>query len=556
MIWKIHLSFLLILAILCVAGCSDNRYYDDQLQMELQQLDSDLDNRWSTTGVVVIDVNVNGPASRANLERGELISYVIGERTIRSTRDYKQAAKSAMKEGNNFILKLTDGREIRLAVRRKGDKVGLEVEGSRVSKVTSGSPADTGNIKVGDTIQSVIDERNIQTIKDYKEALNEFAEHDSKVTFRTIELIGIKIGTVNALGDLGDVRAVQPLSAILESEGSTLRQPAAQALERLVALSQLNDLFQQFQIANVDELPADQLDPRQRESAEILGLLTSDLENNRATLNDPFGTQFRHRSAALYKKITDGQMIELGQRYIRREIEPNQEIRRACISILGHLRPTSAIEDLITVMGDSMEVPGIRFKAGLALSQIGEDSVDSLIAAFDRGDASVKDIAASALGNIGGNKARNMLINALQTMDNPTIKLTVADAVAKIGRPPSIEALRHQREGLPEGSGLRTFLNELQVLLFNVELKYQTHLNSENISAELRQEFKDNKIPLSQNAVLSIQKKDSEWWIDDKDNNRMFIVRKEDRKEEGKLNIYEPLDARSVSQSVSYSGAN
>ena len=552
MIWKIKLSFLLIVAVLCAVGCSDNRYYDDKLQMELQQLDTDLDNRWSTTGVVIINVNANGPASRADLEKGELVSHVIGERTIRSTSDYKQAIKNALKESNNFILKLADGREIRLAVRKSGDKVGLEVDGSRASKVTSGSPADTGNIKVGDTIQSVIDERNIRTLKDYKEALSEFAKHDSKVTFRTIELIGIKIGAVNALGNLGDVRAVQPLSTILESEGSTLRQPAAEALERLVALSQLNTLFQQFQQANLDELPADQLNPRQRESAEILGLLTSDLENNRVTLNDPFGTQFRHRSQALYKKITDGQMVELARKYIKREVEPNQEIRRACISILGHLRPTSAIEDLIAVMEDSMEVSGIHFKAGLALSQIGEDSVDALIAAFDRGDASVKDIAASALGNIGGNKARNTLINALNTIDNPTIKLTLADAVAKVGRAPSIEALRRQKEDLPQGSGLRTFLNELQVLLFNIELKYQTHLNSENISAELRQEFKNNQIPLSQNAILSVQKKDSEWWIDDKDNQRVYIVRKEARKAEGKLNIYEPLET----QSISYSATN
>ena len=552
MIWKIKLSFLLIVAVLCAVGCSDNRYYDDKLQMELQQLDTDLDNRWSTTGVVIINVNANGPASRADLEKGELVSHVIGERTIRSTSDYKQAIKKALKESNNFILKLADGREIRLAVRKSGDKVGLEVDGSRASKVTSGSPADTGNIKVGDTIQSVIDERNIRTLKDYKEALSEFTKHDSKVTFRTIELIGIKIGAVNALGNLGDVRAVQPLSTILESEGSTLRQPAAEALERLVALSQLNTLFQQFQQANLDELPADQLNPRQRESAEILGLLTSDLENNRVTLNDPFGTQFRHRSQALYKKITDGQMVELARKYIKREVEPNQEIRRACISILGHLRPASAIEDLIAVMEDSMEVSGIHFKAGLALSQIGEDSVDALIAAFDRGDASVKDIAASALGNIGGNKARNTLINALNTIDNPTIKLTLADAVAKVGRAPSIEALRRQKEDLPQGSGLRTFLNELQVLLFNIELKYQTHLNSEYISAELRQEFKNNQIPLSQNAILSVQKKDSEWWIDDKDNQRVYIVRKEARKAEGKLNIYEPLET----QSISYSATN
>ena len=65
MIWKIQLSLLLIFTILSVAGCSDNRHYDDQLQMEILQLDSDLDNRWSTTGVVVVDINANGPAGRA-----------------------------------------------------------------------------------------------------------------------------------------------------------------------------------------------------------------------------------------------------------------------------------------------------------------------------------------------------------------------------------------------------------------------------------------------------------------------------------------------------------
>ncbi|MCZ6677220.1 MAG: HEAT repeat domain-containing protein [Candidatus Poribacteria bacterium] len=460
MMWKGILCVILIGAALGAGGCGDNRYYDDRLQMEVQQLDSDLDNRWSTTGVVIISVK-GGPASAAKLEPGELISYVIGERKVDSRGSYNQAVKQAMKGDNNFILKLTDGRTIRIAVRRKGDQAGLEVDGNRVSKVTPGSPADTGNIKVGDIIESVIDERNIKKIKDYKKATREFAKHDSKVTFRTTELVGIKIATINALGNLGDVRAIDLLRGILESEGSTLRQPAAEALERLVALSQLNDLFQKFQNANANELPADRLDAQKRESAEILGLLTVDLEKNLATLNDPFGTQFRHRSEALYEKITDGSMVALAPKYIQREVEPDQEIRRDCISILGHLKPTSAIPNLIAVMEDNAEIPGIRFQAGLALSQIGAPAVDFLIAAFNRGEASVKDIAASALGSIGGNKSRNVLIQALDTIADPTIKLTVADAIAKIGDPTSIQALRLQKQRLPADSGLGTFLSEL-----------------------------------------------------------------------------------------------
>jgi HEAT repeat protein len=348
-----------------------------------------------------------------------------------------------------------------LAVRRKGDKVGLYVNGNRASKVTSGSPAHIAKIQVGDTIKSVVDERKIMTIKDYKKAVREFAKHAAQVTFRTTELIGIKIAAVSALGNLGDAQAVDALMALLEGSERSLRAPAAKALERLVALSQLNDLFQKFQSANVNELPADALDSRQRESAEILGLLTVDLEKNRATLEDPYGTQFRHRSEALYRKVTDGRMVELARKYIKREAEPNQEIRRDYISILGQLKPESAIGDLIAVMEDGMEVPGIRFKAGLALGQIGAAAVEPLITAFDRGDTSVKDIAASALGNIGGDRARGVLIKALETIEDPTIQLTVADAIAKIGDEASIRTLRSQKQRLQEGSGLGTFLNEL-----------------------------------------------------------------------------------------------
>ena len=466
MIQKIQ-HYLLFSTIICLfaLGCTgDNRYYDGRLQMEVQQLDSDLDNRWSTTGVVIIDVKENGPAANAKLEPGELITYVIGERPIVESGDYDE--KKAMKDDNNFILKLTDGREIRMSVRRTGDKVGLQVNGNKVSDVTHGSPADIANIKIGDTIKSVIDERNIKTIKDYKKAIHEFAEHDSKVKFRTTELIGVKIAAVIALGNLGDAQAVDDLTEILEkSPEISLRKPAAKALERLVALGQLDNLLQLFRQAGTDELPADKLHPHQRESAEILGLLTIHLEENQAVLTDPFGTQFRRRSVALRQKVNTERMVELAKKYIKRAIEPDQEIRRACLSILGNLKPRSAIKDLIAVMEDGEEIPGVRFQAGLTLSQIGAPAVDSLIAAFKDGDASVKDIAASALGNIGGNKARNVLIEALRMTTDATIKLTVVDAIAKIGDSVSIQALRKtlqaQQQQPQEDSGLGTFLAEL-----------------------------------------------------------------------------------------------
>ena len=55
-----YLMFILpLLATIVGLGC-DNQYYDERLQMQVQQLDSDLKDRWSTSGVVVLDTTPNG----------------------------------------------------------------------------------------------------------------------------------------------------------------------------------------------------------------------------------------------------------------------------------------------------------------------------------------------------------------------------------------------------------------------------------------------------------------------------------------------------------------
>jgi len=445
-------------------GC-DNQYYDERLKMQVQQLDSDLKDRWSTSGVVVLGTTPNGPAAKAQLETGELISYVIAEYPVQSTGDFNSAMKQALEEDNNFILYLKDKPPLRIALRRRGDKVGLTVEGNgtvRVTQIQPGTPAANTDIQVGDIIEKIVDERKIYSLDDYKDTLGKLSK--KQFTFRTTELIGVKIAAVNALGDLGDVRAIEPLVDIFKNSSEfSLRKGAISSLQRLVELSVLNDLFQQFQSADVNQLPADSLQPQQLESAAILGLLIVDRTENTATLKAPFGTQFRHRSEALYQKINEGQLAELAQEYIQIEVEPEQEIRRACLAIIGILKPISAIGSLIAVLENPAEIPGIRFQAGLALSQIGQPAVDALITAFEKGDTSTKDIAASALGGIGGSKARDQLINALESSTESAIQLTLVDAIAKIGDVTSIQALERQLQQYQQDdeSGVRIFLDEV-----------------------------------------------------------------------------------------------
>ncbi len=459
--------FALILPLFTLAlglGC-DNRHYDERLKMEVQQLDSDLMNRWATSGVVVLNTQPNGPARKAALETGELISYIIVEYPIENSGDFNSVVKKAVDEDNNFVLYLKDKPPIRIALRRRGDKVGLTVEGKgtvRIKQIQPGTPAANADIQVGDTVEKIVDERNIYSLADYKETVGRLSKHN--FIFRTSELIGVKIAAVTALGELGDARAIEPLVELFEeSTEFSLRKAAISSLQRLVELSVLNDLFQEFQQADANQLPADSLQANPLESASILGLLTVDRAENTATLEAPFGTQFRHKSEALYQKINEGQLAELAQQYIQIQVEPEQEIRRACLAILGILKPISAIDDLVVVLENTTEIPGIRFQAGLALSQIGEPAVDALISAFETEDTSTKDIAASALGGIGGAKARDQLINALDTANEPAIRLTLVDAIAKIGDAPSIRALERQREKYQQDpdSGIRIFLDEL-----------------------------------------------------------------------------------------------
>ena len=464
--YKHFFLFSLILCTVFALGC-DNFYYDDHMKMEVKQLDSDLENRWSTSGVVISEITPNGPAHNANLTQGELISYIVGEYPIQSIGDFKKYIKKAMSEDNNMLLILKDKQPIRIATRKMGDNVGLEVEGSgtvHIKSILPGTPAaNTSSIQVGDIVEKIVDERRIKGLRDYKKSVNEFAELNAALTLRTTELIGVKIAAVTALGNLGDARAIDSLIDTLNNNRElALRKAAVKSLERLVALSELNPLFLQFKQENVNQLPADTLDSQLLASAEILELLIVDPKANTATLEAPFGTQFKNRSEALHHKVNEGQLVTLAEQFIQKKNEPEQEIRRACLSIIGVLKPESAIDPLVQVLRDEDEIPGIRFQAGLALSRIGTPAIESLMSAFEEADTTAQDIAASALGNIGGTRTRDFLINALETTNDPATQLTLVDAIAKIGDEPSLIALQRQRQQFQnDDSAIRIFLDEV-----------------------------------------------------------------------------------------------
>ncbi len=70
---------------------------------------------------------------------------------------------------------------------------------------------------------------------------------------------------------------------------------------------------------------------------------------------------------------------------------------------------------------------------------------------------------------------------------------------------------------------------------FDLSPEFQSHLDSYRVSQEIRQEFENNGIILSENAGVTVQDANSKWIIGDTD--RTYIIIKKG----GKLKVYKPL---------------
>ncbi len=413
---KQFVPFFLIIG-LSFLGCSQMEYQDTKMGITVHRLDGDLENRWAISGVAVKLVDSGSKAEQVGIEIGDLLSHITGEIPLTSGISFNRIVNKAMKKDNQVTFELSDGTRIKLSVRRRGDKPGLTVKASgEITDIVLDSPAEKAGLFIGQTISSVIDERNIESVEDYKKAVKDFSKYQKPIIFQTTELSGVKVAVVKALSQLNNQSALDQLIAHVEEKDGPLRQPAVVALEQLVATA---------------------------------------AGSQRSTFNQ--------------KIMKDGRISDLTQRYMQRIYEPNPEIRRSCLSILSALKTTSAIPELITVVKDEAEIPGIRFKAGSTLSQIGAQAVEPLMVAYANGNANVKDIVASALGNINSESAKRMLFSAISTEQNPTVQLTLADAIAKFNDEESKQKLSNLRSVLQGNSGLQVFIDELLRPKANIE---------------------------------------------------------------------------------------
>lgn len=405
-------------------GCAEERSYrDPTFQLTVERLDPELDNRWGTRGVVVQEV-----ASGSKLHAGDLITHVVSTWPVSDQPSLQGALKHAMGPRRRFwqigspetgdasaILEIRrEGKTffIELGVPKPRDwaKHGIRLEGNRVVETREGytrsitkSPAEASGVLVGDEILAVVDEEAVASPKQFREALRR-ARNAKGLALYTHELTGIRLEVIRTLGELGgsDVRVRDRLLNLVQSGGDVaMRRTAMAALESLA--------------------------PKQ----------------------------------------TDTTLLHAVLPMLNPETEPDDEMRRRASNILEALvtvLPSEALGgEVLSALALALRdpLPAVQFKAGVVLSRLGERSLGVLSAALAEGNPDrVRDIAATALGEIGGPKARDLLIQALRTTTFVPLQLTLSTALSQIGDVPSRAELQALLQRSTD-SGVREFVRQL-----------------------------------------------------------------------------------------------
>jgi len=190
---------------------------------------SDPDER----GVIASIVKFGKRAEASGIKLNTIIYQVNGKK-VKSVEGYESALAEALASSDKFTLGI--GREVVAPnLRKLGIDEVEEVSGGvvvkKLNEEKSGAmPAAMEGIMVGDVITHVIDEMKITNIKTYKKAIKKASNAD-RVVFERGELGGIKLVVIEALGQIGDKRALESLLKMLDSKDRWIRRAAAVALE-------------------------------------------------------------------------------------------------------------------------------------------------------------------------------------------------------------------------------------------------------------------------------------------------------------------------------------
>ena len=231
----------------------------------------------------------------------------------------------------------------------------------------------------------------------------------------------VRSGVIRKLGEIGDVKAIEPLIKALGAQNKNVRQRAVKALVK-IGESAIDPLIKAL---------GDEDEDRRRRAVEALGKIGDPRAID--PLINVLGDEdrwVRWWAAGMLGTIDDTRVIAPLIKVL--EDEDGRVQKRAVealVSIGGH-----AVEPLMNMLADADST------AATILGEIGEPAVTSLVNALGADDSWVRCGAVGVLGKIGDPRAVEPLIKALDD-DDTYVRWYAADSLGEIGDLRAVEPL-------------------------------------------------------------------------------------------------------------------
>ncbi|MGD2143790.1 MAG: HEAT repeat domain-containing protein, partial [Anaerolineae bacterium] len=247
----------------------------------------------------------------------------------------------------------------------------------------------------------------------------------------------VRQDAAQALGDLGDQRAVRPLIDALGDDKESVRQAAVTALGHLGdprAMKPLADVLTEPTMTSRAVAALGRIgDPR-----ALVPLLEAGVLARKKRV--PF---MRDRIGGAVSDILDrhGAAGLAGEPPSRGALShPDSAIRHEAVKLLGRLRGPKVLELVSAALRDKdAEVRGL---AALSLGELGKaEAVPPLVDALNDGSASVRCAAAEALGRLEASEAVEPLQGLLQDSSS-TVRIAAVKALVAIGDEGAAASLR------------------------------------------------------------------------------------------------------------------
>jgi HEAT repeat protein len=288
----------------------------------------------------------------------------------------------------------------------------------------------------------------------------------------------VSAAAAEALGEIGDARAVWPLIAVLRVDKwymgiQVKRKAVAKALGEIGdpnAVKPLIEALLGLDISEIKPTVAEALgkigDPRAvwpliatvgTKNRELHKAATGALRKTGVpdveTLINALSVQnldVRIGSAELLGLIGDPRAVKPLITSLKDE---NSRVREAATGALGNISSPESVTSLIATLKD--EEMDVRKAAATALGKLSDlQSAEHLIAALSDQEGEVRKAAAKALGNLGDPRFVPPLIAALRDEYVENVRWTYSSALAEIGAPavePLFKALRDKNSRVREG---------------------------------------------------------------------------------------------------------